>query len=210
MDMKPSMFLLSAVAALIGVGMAGSAVAQNPQQLLDNLIQQAQPAPSGAASQPAGGAIGGAPQTKVFETAPNSDDLLEALLPSPQTKDLMVIPRNQQRPVGLLISFDYDSDRITPSGREFLDRLAVVLRNPRMQPYNIALVGHTDAAGDDGYNLDLSRRRAHSAFNYLIANYGINPSALLIDGVGERDPVVPSDPYHRNNRSVVIAAVGRR
>ncbi|WP_158284490.1 OmpA family protein [Azospirillum sp. TSO35-2] len=205
--MKLSTVLLCAVAALAGAGAVCSASAQSSQQIMDNLLQQTQPAPGVA---PAAAADGAAPQTKVFETVPSAGDLLDALLPSPQTKDLMVIPRNQQKPVGLLITFDYDSDRITPSGRDYLDRLAVVLRDPRMQPYNIALIGHTDAAGDAGYNLDLSRRRARSALGYLVANYNINPAAMIVDGVGKYELVVPSDPYHRNNRSVVVAAVGRR
>jgi len=206
--MKLSAFLLPAIAAIAGLGAVGSADAQsNSQQILDNLMQQVQPAPGGA---PAASPDSTAPRTKVFETVPASEELLQALLPSPQTKDLMVIPRNQQKPVGLMITFDHNSDRISTSAREFLDALAVVLRDPRMQPYRVAMIGHADASGDAGYNLDLSRRRVHSALGYLANQYNIDRAALRVDAVGEYDLVVPSDPFHRHNRSVVIAAVGRR
>lgn len=204
--MKLPALLLPAVVAVVGSCALVAAHAQSPQQILDNLMQQAQPAPGGGAPVE----DTGMPQTKFFETAPPAEELLNALLPAPETKDLMVIPRNQQRAAALLITFDHDSDRIGPAAREFLDRLAVVLRDPRMTPYRVAMEGHTDITGDADYNLDLSRRRANAAAAYLYANYGINPGALTVTGVGEYQLVYPADPYHRNNRSVLIAAVGRR
>ena len=50
------------------------------------------------------------------------------------------------------------------------------------------LVGHTDSQGDDSSNLDLSRRRAKSVYDALVAE-GVDASKLRYEGRGEASPI---------------------
>lgn len=65
--------------------------------------------------------------------------------------------------------------------------------------------GHTDSQGSEAFNLDLSRRRALAARDYL-ASRGLNVSQLAINGYGESQPVADNTtPEGREqNRRVVL------
>ena len=54
--------------------------------------------------------------------------------------------------------------------------------------YDLAIEGHTDSQGDDAMNLDLSKRRAKRAMDYLISK-GISKDRLSSEGFGETRPV---------------------
>lgn len=53
----------------------------------------------------------------------------------------------------------------------------------------IALVGHTDAEGSLAANVAVSRKRAQSVMDRLVASYGVNPAQLSADGVGYLSPL---------------------
>lgn len=57
----------------------------------------------------------------------------------------------------------------------------------------VMIIGHTDSDGSDQTNLTLSRNRAESVKNYLVQNFSIPASRLLIDGKGESQPVGSND-----------------
>lgn len=103
---------------------------------------------------------------------------------------------------GLL--FDYDSDRIKPAAAENLRNLAQSLNN--YPNTDLVIVGHTDNIGSDGYNADLSQRRARAAASYL-ASLGVNPNRLRTYGRGENEPVATNttDAGRQQNRRVEIA-----
>lgn len=204
-----------ALSVLITSLMALPAQAQTSQQVIDNLLNQVQP---GAAAAPGMPVPGAAPagdsraafgQTKTFESLPSESDLFDALMPSGATKDLTVIPRQQQRAAGLMITFDYDSADLTPDARRWLDRLGAVMRDPRFAGYRFELQGHTDAAGSYEYNDELSLRRAVAVGTYLHSRFGVNPALLEVRGYGKRMLHDPGRPYDRINRQVKIAAIGR-
>jgi len=57
------------------------------------------------------------------------------------------------------------------------------------QPYIVVEIGsHTDANGEEGFNLDLSRKRAESVKNYLVKK-GIPADRLTTKGYGESQPI---------------------
>ena len=56
--------------------------------------------------------------------------------------------------------------------------------NPKMK---IDLQGHTDAQGDDAHNLDLSKRRAKSVYEYLVKQ-GVDAKRMTHEGYGETQP----------------------
>ena len=58
--------------------------------------------------------------------------------------------------------------------------------------FNISIEGHTDADGSEAYNLELSRRRAESVLDYLVAN-GVNAANVSGGGYGESRPVASND-----------------
>ena len=88
------------------------------------------------------------------------------------------------------IYFEFDKDELMPRSFVELNKLLAILRsNPLMV---IEILGHTDNYGEDGYNLDLSRRRSKSVMNFLLEN-NIATSRLRYRGEGERQPVATND-----------------
>jgi outer membrane protein OmpA-like peptidoglycan-associated protein len=103
---------------------------------------------------------------------------------------------------GLL--FDFDSDRIRPDAAANLNSLAEsFVKYPNS---DLLIVGHTDARGDDAYNMNLSQRRANAASAYLAAR-GVPASRIKTSGRGEMEPVASNDTEAgmQQNRRVEIA-----
>jgi outer membrane protein OmpA-like peptidoglycan-associated protein len=100
----------------------------------------------------------------------------------------------------LLISFEFDSDRLTLAARENLDQFAKALQDPRLKGKKFEIDGHTDATGAELYNLGLSERRAASVVAYL-ADKGLDTNTLMARGLGMSQPRVP-DPFSAENRRV--------
>jgi outer membrane protein OmpA-like peptidoglycan-associated protein len=67
--------------------------------------------------------------------------------------------------------------------------LTLLTKNPNLR---LQVNGHTDSAGDDVLNKQLSLKRAQSVVNYLISN-GINQERLTAVGFGEERPLVSND-----------------
>lgn len=83
------------------------------------------------------------------------------------------------------IYYDFDEAIIRDDAKPTLNELADILRkNPEV---NIQLGSHTDCRGGDGYNEDLSQRRAQAAVDYLIEQ-GIQAVRLDALGYGENEP----------------------
>ena len=83
------------------------------------------------------------------------------------------------------IYYDFDKWDIRPDAMPTLNALA---RNLELNPkIRIQLSSHTDCRGNDGYNLELSQRRAQSAVDYL-ASRGISVERLSAKGYGESVP----------------------
>jgi OOP family OmpA-OmpF porin len=88
------------------------------------------------------------------------------------------------------VLFEFDSDKLSASGKDACVRLAKVLTdNPSLR---VAVVGHTDSTGKFQYNLGLSERRARSMANELVKN-GVAKDRLAPVGVGPLDPVASDD-----------------
>ncbi len=100
----------------------------------------------------------------------------------------------------LLVSFDFDSDKLTQAAKDNLDQFAKALQDPRLKGEKFEIDGHTDATGAEDYNLGLSERRANAVVAYLAAK-GIDASSLIAKGFGKSKPRV-ADPYSPGNRRV--------
>lgn len=88
------------------------------------------------------------------------------------------------------IYFEFDKDELMPRSFVELNKLLGIMRsNPKLA---IEIVGHTDALGDDAYNLDLSQRRAQSVVDFLIENH-VSKTRLRARGEGEHQPIASND-----------------
>ena len=78
------------------------------------------------------------------------------------------------------------------------------LTNPDLKGSTFVVAGYTDAAGGDGYNQDLSERRADSIKRYLTDKFGIAGSDLVTVGYGKTKLKDPSNPLAEVNRRVQV------
>ena len=100
----------------------------------------------------------------------------------------------------LLVTFDFNSDRLTPEAKENLNQFALALKDPRLSSQSFAIDGHTDATGSESYNLGLSERRARAVVSYL-KTLGLDTDRLTAKGFGKAKPRV-ADPFDPVNRRV--------
>lgn len=89
------------------------------------------------------------------------------------------------------IYFDFDRDTIRSVSKPLLDKVAAVIgKLPRNR--RIRVEGYTDSAGVEGYNVDLSYRRAKAVVEYLVSQ-GVPKKRLDYVGYGSKNPVAPND-----------------
>lgn len=88
------------------------------------------------------------------------------------------------------IEYDFDKATLRPISKVELDKLVEFLNlNANLK---VEIRSHTDARGSDSYNLRLSKDRAKSVVDYLIAN-GIDKTRLEPLGLGETEPAIITD-----------------
>lgn len=97
------------------------------------------------------------------------------------------------------VLFAFDSARLTAEAEAALRRTAELAAQAGSG--RITVVGHTDAVGEDAYNLALSRRRAEAVAQWLAASGGeAEPAAPNATTDGQDDPE-----GRARNRRVVVA-----
>lgn len=84
------------------------------------------------------------------------------------------------------LDFGTGSDKLADSTYPSLEELAGILTtDPALR---IAIVGHTDNVGQLDRNIALSKRRAQTVRDRLIATYGIAPARIDAEGMGYLAP----------------------
>lgn len=106
--------------------------------------------------------------------------------------------------IDLEINFDYNSADISPKSMPSVQALGRALSNNDLKGSTFVVAGHTDAAGGEGYNQDLSERRAEAIKRYLVEKYGINGTDLVAVGYGKSKLKDPSQPMAEVNRRVQV------
>ena len=106
--------------------------------------------------------------------------------------------------IDLEINFEYNSADISSKSLPSVQALGRALSNLDLKGSTFVVAGHTDAAGGEGYNQDLSERRADSIKRYLVDKYGINGSDLVTVGYGKSKLKDPSQPMAEANRRVQV------
>ena len=91
-----------------------------------------------------------------------------------------------------------------------LDNVARVVNEHTEIPM-IFVEGHTDADGNDNYNLQLSDRRAKSVMRYLLERGSVDVSRLKAKGFGESQPIADnkSEQGKQTNRRVEFRIVDK-
>lgn len=98
----------------------------------------------------------------------------------------------------LLVNFEYNSDRLTPTAKANLDEFARAMRGARLARASFTVEGHTDGKGGEKFNLNLSARRAEAVVRYLEA-HGVTADRLEAKAFGKSRPRTsdPADPLNR-------------
>jgi outer membrane protein OmpA-like peptidoglycan-associated protein len=104
------------------------------------------------------------------------------------------------------VAFEFDKSELRP---DFLPELDAIVADLRQAPeVDLVIEGHADALGDEGYNQNLSERRATAVATYL-ARQGLPAERLQIVGKGELEPVASNDSRdgRAQNRRVEIRSL---
>ena len=84
------------------------------------------------------------------------------------------------------VPFKFNQYKLTPDARQDLDKLAEQARADKR--FFIAVEGYTDSTGSREYNEALSRRRADSVVEYLVAKHDIPIYRIHMIGLGQEKP----------------------
>jgi outer membrane protein OmpA-like peptidoglycan-associated protein len=106
--------------------------------------------------------------------------------------------------IDLEITFDYNSADISASSLSSVQALGKALSDPNLKGSTFVVAGHTDSAGSEGYNQDLSERRADAIKRYLVEKFGIPSNDLVTVGYGKSKPKDPNAPMDPANRRVQV------
>jgi len=84
------------------------------------------------------------------------------------------------------IFFDFDKATLRDISKIELEKLTkLMVNNPKII---VEISGHTDAKGNENYNLKLSQDRAQAVVNYLITR-GIDKNRMIAKGYGKSRPI---------------------
>ncbi len=124
------------------------------------------------------------------DTDADQDGVIDRLDQCPNTPRTDRVDRNgcsiftdNEVSIELSVQFDNDSAEINrPNHPDFVEFAAFLNRFPETKA---EISGHTSRAGDAGYNLALSKKRAQAVKALLSSQYGIRSSRLTAVGYGE-------------------------
>jgi outer membrane protein OmpA-like peptidoglycan-associated protein len=111
------------------------------------------------------------------------------------------------------VMFKLNSATLSDEGKSTLDRIASDVSSQRTG-YMIELQGFTDNTGPEGYNINLSQRRAENVLRYLVTK-NVPLFRISIVGLGEANPVADNktrtgrDQNRRVEVKVLKATSGR-
>jgi outer membrane protein OmpA-like peptidoglycan-associated protein len=120
-----------------------------------------------------------------------------------EREELATIAKDKPN-IDLEITFDYNSADISSKSLSAVQTLGRALTNPDLKGSTFVVAGHTDAAGGETYNQELSERRADAIKKYLIDNYHISSADLVTVGYGKSKLKDPNQPMAEANRRVQV------
>jgi OOP family OmpA-OmpF porin len=143
---------------------------------------------------------------------PSTREIVEKLQPQITPRGISVQGGRERPPappsIDLAVNFEYASAVLSPDAKIVLDNLGQALNDTTLVNARIQIAGHTDAAGGEAYNLDLSRRRAQAVADYLVRQHGILPARLSVEGYGKARLLDQTNPTSSVNRRVQVLNLG--
>jgi outer membrane protein OmpA-like peptidoglycan-associated protein len=108
------------------------------------------------------------------------------------------------------VLFDFDKATLSDKAQDALQQAASIIGEKAKG--QVRIDGHTDAKGDDRYNLRLSERRANAVKTWFVEKAGLRSNRFSTHGYGKQRPVASNtkpdgsdDPEGRQkNRRVEI------
>src|SRR6266481_1435885 len=164
--------------AVIGAALCfgiGAAFAGDANVTEDEIVRALAP----AAKKPLTRGLSVGPQTEPAVTAEETKFVQKIRgrstrsLSNTEREEIATIAKDKPN-IDLEITFDYNSADISAKSLPSVQALGRALTNADLKGSTFIVAGHTDAAGGDTYNQDLSERRADSIKRYLVDKYGIN------------------------------------
>jgi outer membrane protein OmpA-like peptidoglycan-associated protein len=200
---------LTAVLSLLTIGAAFSiTMARAAEDVTEDQIVRA----LAPAKKPLTRGLSVGPQTQTDPETTAAEGRFVQTLRNRATRSLSTAEREQiativqDKPkIDLEINFDYNSSNISAKSLPSVQALGRALSNPDLKGSTFVVAGHTDAAGGDSYNQDLSERRADSIKRYLVEKFGLAGSDLVTVGYGKTKLKDPAHPLSQVNRRVQVA-----
>ena len=196
---------IATIGAAISFGV-GTASAQDKAVTEDQIVRALAPE-----KKPLTRGLSTGPQTVVDPTVAAAEGKFVQKIRGRSTRSLSVTEREEiaaivkDKPkIDLEINFDYNSADISAKSLPSVQALGRALTNADLKGSVFVVAGHTDAAGGEGYNQDLSERRADAIKRYLVDKYGINGTDLVTVGYGKSKLKDPSQPMAEVNRRVQV------
>lgn len=120
-----------------------------------------------------------------------------------QEKFSDVLARLPVQPVHHVLYFKSESTQLTAQSRKTIPD--VLLAIEERESVHISVIGHTDTAGEEAYNRQLSLKRALAVKKLLVQN-GIEPEVIETDSHGEHNLLIQTgDNVHESkNRRVEV------
>lgn len=157
------------------------------------------------------GVIGMSPGTwaesvHLGDSVPNKQQIIDLLTAPPPIKT-----RSARKPAGpnavsLEVFFGFDSANLTNRAVAQLTPVGEALQSEELARIHFILEGHTDATGDENYNLSLSERRANAVKAFFTDEFSISADRLVSLGRGEHELLDVDQPRAAKNRRVKIIA----
>ncbi len=132
-----------------------------------------------------GGVVGGAAGVLIGKKMDDQAQQIENEIPGAvveRVDDGIVITFDEKSGV----YFDTGKSNINYSSQQTLNKLAAVLRE--YADTNVLVVGHTDSAGSDQLNMNLSKKRANAVTHYFISSKGLGAQRFTTQWYGETQP----------------------
>lgn len=105
------------------------------------------------------------------------------------------------------ILFASGADVPLPRSGGEIAALAEAVADARFAGSRFVVIGHTDAAGSEAFNQELSTRRAAAVRDRLMGLTGAEEARFIVAGRGESDLKDPADPLAAGNRRVQIVVL---
>ena len=197
-----AMLSVATIGATFALGMVAARAGDNvtEEQILRALTPEKKPLTRGLSIGPKDEPAANAAEGKFVQTIRGR---ATRSLSSAEREEIATIVKDKPK-IDLEINFDYNSAQINAKSLPSVQALGRALTSADLKGWTFVVAGHTDAAGGEAFNQDLSERRAEAIKRYLVDKYGITGSDLVTVGYGKSKLKDPNQPLAEANRRVQV------